>query len=418
MPLEHRYAISLLVHQPGTPADNKILLSLRDPNFHRDLGNVWGLAFSRYLAPDDFEALIAPESAKTRPILQRVEDDIIRHKLDGRVRIHIQNYVAHDSDIRVDSNEPDFPNFVLHMVVFTCTVDGELPSSTKAYKQFQFLTVAEYKELRLKEAAIGKQCGVCTNLMLHQDELRETEERYRNEADKECKEGKVDVFSHMWESPDMIRFFAGLPTDDLTRSLGAKIEKITNGTGRILVTGGAVGRLGRYVAQKYPSLKVMEVDLSPLMVRTARAFASRDQIHGFQSINGNAFFLPFDNGIFDLVVSQGFLRHFGQSEGIKLVQEMRRVGKKILVAEANSGGNTIINLAKKSNASIQQETMLMSRISLFAHLYHRYINEIKFREFVDQTIMVKKHHYPDIDVVSYLAQLARAEQGILYYFTI
>ena len=418
MPLEHRYAISLLVQQPGaTPADKKILLSLRDPNFHSDLGNVWGLASSRYLTHDDFETLIAPESPKTPQILLRVEQEIVEKKFDGKIQIHINNYVAHDTDIRVDQKEPNSPNFVLHMVVFTASVDGKLPLSTKAYKEFRFLTVPEYKELRLSEAKIGRQCGMCTNIMLHQDELREVEDRYRDEADRECREGKVDVFSNMWESLDMIRFFAGLPAETLTKSLGAKIEKITNGQGRILVVGGTVGRLGRYVAQKYPNLKVMEVDLSPLMVKTAKSLASKDQVHNFQSINGNAVSLPFGKETFDLVVSQGFLRHFPQSEGIKLTKEMERVGKKILVAEANSGGNVVVDLANKYNASIQQETMMMPRISLFAHLYHRYNNDEKFREFVDQTIKDKKHHYPDIDAVSYLAQLARSEEGTLYYFS-
>ncbi|MBI4973021.1 class I SAM-dependent methyltransferase [Candidatus Roizmanbacteria bacterium] len=419
MTLEHRYAISLLVQRPGkTPADNRILLSLRDPQFHKDLGDVWGLASSRYLTHDDFETLTAPESVKTKPILQRVENDIAAIKFDGKVQIHIQNYVAHDSDIRVDSKEPNSPNFVLHMVVFTANVEGELPSSTSAYKQFQFLTVADYKALRIKEAEIGKQCGMCTNIMLHQDILRETEEKYRDEADRECREGKMDVFKNMWESPDMIRFFAGLPADELTKSLGTKVDNFTYGKGRILIVGGAVGRLGRHVAQNYPDLKVMEVDLSPLMVQTAKTTASRDKIRNFHTINGNAFSLPFDGKVFDLVVSQGFLRHFPQSESYQLVEEMRRVGKRILVAEANSGGGVVVNLANQYETPIKQETMMMPRISLFAHLYHRYGADNKFKEFIDQTIKDKRHHYPDIDVVSYLAQLARSEKGTLYYFGI
>lgn len=419
MTLEHRYAISLLVQRPGpTPTDKKVLLSLRDPAFHHDLGDVWGLAFSRYLTPQDYETLIAPKSEKTQPILHQIEADIMTNKLEEKLKIHIDQYVAHDTDIRVDQNEPGSTNFVLHMVVFTADFDGDLPASTKAYKDFKFLTVNEYIELRTREAAIGKQCGICTNIMLDQEQLRKAEEKYRDEADKECIKGKIDVFTGMWDKPEMVQFFANLPVENLTQSMGDKIENILSGKGKVLIVGGATGRLGRYIAQRFPDLKVTEIDLSPLMVRSAQELAKQNNIKTFNSLIADAFKLPFANETFDLVVSQGFLRHFQLQEGISLTEEMKRSGKRILIAEANSGGSIVQSLAEKYNTNTDQENMVMPRISLFAHLYHRYNTDPKFKKFVDQTVDFKKHHFPDIDPITYLSQIARSEEGTLFSFTI
>lgn len=420
MSLEKRYAIALIIRQPGEESgDEKVLFSQRDPNFHNVLKDVWGLGFSRYLSESDFQTIIGNDTGLKQPVLERIQQDIAENKLDGRCHLKITDYVTQGSDIRVDTGEPGSPDFNLTMVLFEAKLDSPLPASTSAYKEFRFLTASDYIKLRLDEAQKGKQCGLCTNLYLGQEEQREKEKKYINEAIEACIKGETDVFEGLWNQPDIVRYFSELPTnDELTSFMSGKIADLTKNIGKVLIVGGAAGRLGRYTALNNPQLNVSELDISPLMTKAAHLKAQEIGLNNYNELQGDAFNLPFADNSFKLVVSQGFLRHFSKEDANKLFEEMRRIGNQTLVAEANLGGNIVNSLAQNHSFVAQSENMNMPRISLFAHLYFMYNHDGKFKNFVDATVMEASKHDPEIDVLNYLSHLAGESNGTLYYFNI
>jgi ubiquinone/menaquinone biosynthesis C-methylase UbiE len=404
---ETRYAISLLVKD----SSGKLLYSFRNPDFHKVFPNVWGLGFSIHLTKDQFEVLIPTGNGSeklelSKSALTDIVNNIAVRKLDSKVNISIGNYVIHGSNF-MTSTGPGVKDYNLNMVLYNAAIEGELPSATAAYSKFNYLTVDEYKQLRIKYV----KHGLCTDLMLIDD--------YLEKAKEECKTGSKEVFEGFWENPEIVNFYwTSLPgADELTVFLADKIAALTNGKGRVLIVGGAAGRLGRYLAQKYPSIEVTEVDISPVMVQKANELARKEEIANYISVEGDFLNLQYEENAFDVVAAQGFLRHFYDSKEIEtLTDNMLRASKgPVFIGEATTGYRALKLLEKNFRQNAEQIQMNMTRVSLFAHLYNFYRTDKFFTKLIDGLTAHMEAEKPHI---VYLANLAGVNKSTLYYLTL
>jgi ubiquinone/menaquinone biosynthesis C-methylase UbiE len=404
---ETRYAISLLIKD----SNGKLLYSFRNPDFHKVFPNVWGLGFSMHLTKDQFEVLISTGNGSeklelSKSVLTDIVNNIAARKLDSKVNISIGDYVIHGSNF-MTSTGPGVKDYNLNMVLYNATVEGELPSATAAYSRFNYLTVDEYKQIRIKYI----KHGLCTDLLLIND--------YLGKAEEECKTGSKEVFEGFWENPEIVNFYwASLPgADELTVFLADKIAALANGKGRVLIVGGAAGRLGRYLAKKYPEINVAEADISPVMVRKANELAREAGIKNYISMEADGFDLPYEENSFDVVAAQGFLRHFYDSREIDvLTNNMLRVSKgPVFLGETTTGYRALKFLEKDYGLLTEQAQMNMTRVSLFAHLYNFYRTDKFFTKLIDGLTAHMESEKPHI---VYLANLAGANKSTLYYLTL
>jgi ubiquinone/menaquinone biosynthesis C-methylase UbiE len=94
----------------------------------------------------------------------------------------------------------------------------------------------------------------------------------------------------------------------------------------ILDLGCGPGALALRLARRCPDRAVIGVDLSPAMVRMARARAAREGLaERVRFLEGNAAALPLDDGAFDLVVSTLSLHHW--RDRAAALREIHRVLK-------------------------------------------------------------------------------------------
>jgi SAM-dependent methyltransferase len=96
--------------------------------------------------------------------------------------------------------------------------------------------------------------------------------------------------------------------------------------GIILDIGTGPGRLPLQIARLIPEVKVVGLDVSPIMIRAARKRAEKEQLADrvtFMSEDANN--LPFETGCFDLVISTASLHHW--KDPLRIFNEAYRVLK-------------------------------------------------------------------------------------------
>ncbi len=103
--------------------------------------------------------------------------------------------------------------------------------------------------------------------------------KYIEDTLRECAtlpaEEKRQGLQNIWTKPEIIKYYAKLPIDEPTKHLAASLSETLPGIEKkkILCVGGAVGRLGRYIASLDPNYSIVEVDMSEQMVREANKLA-------------------------------------------------------------------------------------------------------------------------------------------------
>jgi ubiquinone/menaquinone biosynthesis C-methylase UbiE len=106
---------------------------------------------------------------------------------------------------------------------------------------------------------------------------------------------------------------------------------------RVLDVGCGGGRFAIRLAERYPDITVVGLDLSPEQIDRAR----RRGAHLGERVawvEGNAIDLPFDTGEFDLVYSLGSLKHWpDRARGLRECLRVLRPGGRLWVAEGDRG---------------------------------------------------------------------------------
>jgi len=94
----------------------------------------------------------------------------------------------------------------------------------------------------------------------------------------------------------------------------------------ILEAGSGTGRYCIALAHKYPSSRVVGMDISHSAVKLTEGGAEIRKIGNVELVQGNVFEMPFRDNFFDVVFNDGVIEHFHNYEDI--VDEMVRVTKK------------------------------------------------------------------------------------------
>ena len=106
---------------------------------------------------------------------------------------------------------------------------------------------------------------------------------------------------------------------------------------RLLDVGCGGGRFALRLAERFPDVTVVGLDLSPEQIARAkrRGEALRDRV---SFVQGTALELPFDPGAFDLVYSVGSLKHWPSPErGLRECVRVLAPGGKLWIMEGDRG---------------------------------------------------------------------------------
>jgi len=98
---------------------------------------------------------------------------------------------------------------------------------------------------------------------------------------------------------------------------------------RVLEVGSGTGVMGWPFAQA--GVKVTSLDNDPEIIEMAKVNA-RLLGANIEFVLGDAFNLPFGDGVFNVVFSGGFFEHFEDGDIVKLVREQQRVGEVVNIA--------------------------------------------------------------------------------------
>ena len=225
-----------------------------------------------------------------------------------------------------------------------------------------------------------------------------------------------DVGHTVWSSPEIVDYYSRLPLqENVNAMLAASLSEVIPSpeNANILVVGGATGRLGRLLAQKYPNAKVTEVDSSTQMVAAANRLAAEEGVNDrFESVIADGFHLPFGENEFDYVFASGFIRYFSPDEQIQLIQEMRATSKYgCTIVEAGSSGEFLRKLTSYFSDSSMKEAsnVPMLRMSLFYVLLRMYQSDADFKKYVDEYGALNTRQTVDV-----LTEIAGAQDGALF----
>jgi malonyl-CoA O-methyltransferase len=92
--------------------------------------------------------------------------------------------------------------------------------------------------------------------------------------------------------------------------LGMAIDRLAEPPRSVLDLGTGTGRAARVVAKRFPQAEVVGVDLSPKMIKQARAVLPRELSSRVRFDVADASQLPFEDGAFDLVVLSNMFPFF------------------------------------------------------------------------------------------------------------
>ncbi len=216
----------------------------------------------------------------------------------------------------------------------------------------------------------------------------------------------------IWTKPKVVEYYAKLPDDAVNLYLTDSLRSILPDTYKrhILIVGGAVGRLGRKIAQVYPNMHVTDIDSSESMVSIANKLAAEQNLDGrFKSEIGNGFNIRYEEGTFDYVMAQGFIRYFSLEEQVRLFEEMKRVTKKGVSIGEGKAKDAICALqnAIPEETEVIETAMPMFRMSLFFMLLKMYERDEGFQKLIQENRKGSEY-------LATLSELAGTSDGIFY----
>ncbi|MBU4273816.1 MAG: class I SAM-dependent methyltransferase [Planctomycetes bacterium] len=107
-------------------------------------------------------------------------------------------------------------------------------------------------------------------------------------------------------------------------------------TAEVLDVGSGPGHLSLMLAQDYPDAKVVGVDYSEGQVRAASHRRNRTGADNCRFIYGDAMDLPFEDSMFDRVVSLGSIKYWpDMKRGLKEIHRVLVTGGRAFIAEAD-----------------------------------------------------------------------------------
>jgi SAM-dependent methyltransferase len=132
------------------------------------------------------------------------------------------------------------------------------------------------------------------------------------------------------------RFAANIATPLWAFSIDQLAPLIAPGM-RLLDVGCGGGQFALRLAERFPEVDIVGVDLSPEQIARARSrVGALDQRVSF--LEGNAVDLPFADGEFDLVYSLGSIKHWPERErGLHECARVLRIGGRLWVMEGDRG---------------------------------------------------------------------------------
>lgn len=151
-----RVAMALMIPNANDPT--KILYGLRNPEFHTEYKNTWGLP-SVGMQQEEFLKLDTDLEA-TLAVMQR----LAHNKLDN-VELAPDRFVGWTGRLRSPKVDPQFPElyYLIMIDVVTKPVDPRsIPMSTLAYSNLLWLTPQEHAAI--VTASPTKACGACSQL--------------------------------------------------------------------------------------------------------------------------------------------------------------------------------------------------------------------------------------------------------------
>lgn len=151
-----RVATGLMI--PNAKNPSKILYGLRDPQFHTEYKDTWGLP-SAGMSQDEFLNLDTDPNS-----IQVVMKKLAQNKLNG-VELTPDKFVGWTGRLRSPNVDPQFtePYYLIMVDLITKPVDpSNIPMSTPAYSSLLWLTPQEHAEI--VTASPKKACGACSQL--------------------------------------------------------------------------------------------------------------------------------------------------------------------------------------------------------------------------------------------------------------
>lgn len=151
-----RVAVGLVI--PNALNKEQILYGLRDPQYHNEYRDTWGLP-SMGITPDDLLA-----SQKDGLAFGQIPERIGNRKLSG-LALEFDHIVGWTGRLRLVRYDPQFASDYYLIMVDVRTkpvLPDAVPETTTAYTQLQWLTPEDHTALVL--ATPNRACGACSDL--------------------------------------------------------------------------------------------------------------------------------------------------------------------------------------------------------------------------------------------------------------
>lgn len=194
------------------------------------------------------------------------------------------------------------------------------------------------------------------------------------------------ISQDFWNRPEIVDYYSKLPSDEYNERLAESVASdLTNS--KILIVGGAAGRLGREIARSYNTVQAIELDSSKKMAGRAKSLAEEQSLdQRFHSIQGTGEMVPLSTNSTDRVVAGGFMRYFEVEKRVRLSMEMRRVSSgQVILAEGR-----VKNVLEEIAFALDHEHELLSEsveainMTLYFELLETFKKEAKFRKLVEE----------------------------------
>ena len=151
-----RVAMGLMI--PNAKNPSKILYGLRNPQFHTEYKDTWGLP-SVGMSQNDFLNLDTDQNS-----IQAVMEKLAQNKLNG-ADLTPERLIGWTGRLRSPKVDPQFtePYYLIMVDLITKPVaPSKIPKSTPAYSHQIWLTPDEHAEI--VTASPNKACGACSQL--------------------------------------------------------------------------------------------------------------------------------------------------------------------------------------------------------------------------------------------------------------
>jgi len=114
------------------------------------------------------------------------------------------------------------------------------------------------------------------------------------------------------------------------------LEMATNRYEKILDVGSGRGYGAITISKNSPLSRITGIDYSPMQVRAARKYASKNRVENCLFQKGNAMNIPYPDQTFDAAVSIGSIKHWpSPSRGMSEIYRILKPGGRIIVSETD-----------------------------------------------------------------------------------